>query len=140
MTDLEKRVEELNIRINIKPGGNTKPCEWDTPIDQVLGYRVILRRVLSRNGNRRKEKRITTDFFTGLRVKEFGAADVLACLLSDAYSALESKSFENWCEVNTYDIRSRRSKRIHDKCWYIADRLENFLGRKLMDELSRLEH
>ena len=67
------------------------------------------------------------------------AAGVLSCLLSDATSYDQARSFEDWCAELGMDSDSRRAKETYDQIAEQSKQTKHFLG-DLFDELAAAEH
>ncbi len=80
--------------------------------------------------------RMTTYFSMGYghNGKEPNVADVLDCLASDSSSADQS-DFESWCGDLGYDQDSRKAEKTYKACQHAAQRLKNFLGADLYEQL-----
>lgn len=84
---------------------------------------------------RRGNKQMTAYFSKGSACTpaEPGSAEVLDCLAMD--SAGTEDSFEEWAPSLGYDPDSRRAERIYNTCVAQAEKLQNFLGAELYEEL-----
>jgi len=60
--------------------------------------------------------------------KEPTAADVIACVVSDARGIDYCRSFEDWCSDYGYDTDSRKAERIFKVCERLAKSLKRFLA------------
>jgi hypothetical protein len=79
---------------------------------------------------KRGRKRMTVPFYMGIghNGKEPTAAEVLSCLLSDASSADDARSFEDFAGELGYDVNSRKAERIYKACQRTSRKLHAFLG------------
>jgi hypothetical protein len=125
-SELERVCERLRIKIVARYGGAEVPEGW-TP--GTHPYKVTLRM-----GNRR----LTTSFFMGpAHTIEPTAADVLACLASDARGG--ENTFEGFCADFGYDVDSRKAEATYKACAKMAKRLPVFLGEHF-DSVANAEH
>src|SRR6185369_7573188 len=111
-SELARVVDALGIRAEVKYGARVeRPESWGEKSwgenQPAHSWTVTLR-----NGRRR----YTVDFYGGAAVGEPSAADVLACLASDATSAENARSFEEWCSDFGTDTDSRRAERTYNAC------------------------
>jgi hypothetical protein len=85
---------------------------------------------------RRGDKRFTVYFSMGpAHSREPEVADVLDCLASDASGIENAKTFEDWAGEYGYDTDSRRAERTYRICVKQAEKLKQFLGDDLFDQL-----
>jgi len=90
---------------------------------------------------RLKGRRLTTEFHQGsAHTAEPTAADVLACLVSDAASVESEDGFEGWADSLGYDADSRKAERTYKACARIRDRVRRFLPDHDLFDLANLEH
>ncbi len=83
-------------------------------------------------------RRLTVDFFQGpAHHAEPSAADVLACLCSDARAG--DQSFESFCSEFGYEQDSRKAEATHKACARMAKKLPAFLGDKF-EEACNAQH
>jgi hypothetical protein len=82
-------------------------------------------------------RRLTVPFFTGGAIKCPTAADVLACLTSDARVA--EQTFEEFCGDFGYDTDSRKAEATYKACCRIAPRVRRFLDEHF-DAVANAEH
>lgn len=81
---------------------------------------------------------LTTSFYQGSAHKVAPtAADVLACLASDARSGEES--FEDFCDSLGYDADSRKAHKTWKACARMTKQLRQLLGDKF-EEVADAEH
>lgn len=124
MSAFERFCEAKRVRIDAEDGGVPLPDGWPAGTHP---YKVTLRY---------QRRSMTTPFFMGPALeRDPSAADVLACLLSDA-SCAES-SFEDWCSDLGYDADSRKALSTYEACKATAVKLARFLGDDLA-EFTRL--
>lgn len=104
--------------------------EWDTPNN---GWKVTLR-----NG---RGNRYTVPFYKGVGLPDTPptALEVLECLVSDARSYRDARSFEEWAGDLGYDTDSRAAEKTYKECKRIADRLGTFLTAEEWDAALELE-
>ena len=82
-------------------------------------------------------KRLTVPFYTGPGCKgEPSAADVLACIVSDALAG--EMSFHEFCREFGYDDDSRKAKATHRACQGMA-KVRGFLGKHFA-EFAEAQH
>jgi hypothetical protein len=62
-------------------------------------------------------------------------ASVLDCLASDSAGYVNARSFEDWCSEYGYDTDSRKAERTFNACKRQAERLREFLGDALYEQL-----
>jgi len=87
-------------------------------------WRVQLTR---RPGSGARPRTLTVDFFTGSAIEcEPTAADVIACLVSDACAGRQS--FEDFCADFGYDTDSRKAEATWKGCKSMSHKLARFLG------------
>lgn len=86
---------------------------------------------LTRNG-----KRLTVPFRmgSGHNQKEPTALDVLECLLSDAASIENARSFEEWAEEPGFDTDSRKAEQSYRQCEAQHRKLKAWLGSERLFE------
>lgn len=79
---------------------------------------------------KRGRKRMTVPFYMGRghAGKEPTAADVLACLLSDASSADSARDFGDFARDFGYDTDSRKAEAVYRACKRTSVKLHRFLG------------
>jgi hypothetical protein len=83
-------------------------------------------------------KRLTVDFFQGpAHTSEPSAADVLACLCSDARAG--DQDFESFCSYFGYDADSRKVEATYKACARMAKKVPAFLG-DLYEAACNAEH
>jgi hypothetical protein len=125
-SELTRLCEKLGVKIASKYGAVEVPEGWNRGTHP---YKVTLR--LGR-------RRLTTAFFYGSGcTNEPTAADVLACLASDARSA--EGSFEDFCSDLGYDVDSRKAEQTYKACAKMAMRLPKFLGEHF-EAVASAEH
>ena len=80
---------------------------------------------------------MTVDFWmgTGLR-NEPTASEVLSCLVSDAGTIANTRSFEEWCRELGSDPDSRKAEKIYRQALSQTQKLEKFLGQSYDEFLS----
>lgn len=119
--------ESLGIRATSTYGARKGPAsDWQRG---ATGYTVTLRR---------GRQRLTVDFWMGsAHTSEPTAADVLACLVSDASGA--EQAFESWAGDLGYETDSREAERIYRACRAMAPRVRRFLG-DTFDRVAAAEH
>jgi hypothetical protein len=138
-SELDRFCDEHNIKIESIYGGNRFPAPFDL-MPGSHSWRVTLTRDETVNGDRERRK-LSCDFFQGpAHSSEPTPADVLSCLLSDASSVDNCRSFEDWCADLGYDSDSRRVLKIFHACEEMQQRLERFLGCDLYDHAINCEH
>ncbi len=87
---------------------------------------------------RLRGRRLTTKFYQGTaHTKPPTAADVLACLISDASAG--AQSFEGFCGEFGYDEDSRKALSVYKACKSMKPRIERFLG-DAFEEFAGAEH
>lgn len=84
-----------------------------------------------------QRRRLTVPFYTRLSCGEPTAADVLACLVSDAAGG--EQSFEDFCSGFGYDSDSSNAEATWKQCVKIAPKLQAFLG-KHFETFQRARH
>lgn len=84
-------------------------------------------------------RRLVVNFWTGAAIARPTAADVLACLMSDATSYEGAQGFEAWCADMDLDTDSRAALHTYEECGRLAVRLRAFLG-EFFDEFANAEH
>jgi hypothetical protein len=85
---------------------------------------------------RRGRHQLTTYFSQGSAITgEPTAADVLDCLASDASSIDNARGFEEWASELGYDADSRKAEKTFKACERSAEKLHNFLGPALYQQL-----
>lgn len=73
-------------------------------------------------------RRLTVPFYMGpAHTKEPTAAGVLSCLISDAQSTVNARSFEEWASDLGYDADSRKAEHVYKACEQIERKLRRFL-------------
>jgi|SRR5579864_391102 len=123
---LTRVCEELGIHATSVYGGVEVPEDW-TP--GTHAYKVTLR--LGR-------RTLTVPFFMGpAHCKEPTAADVLSCLVSDAFAG--EQSFEEFCSDFGYDVDSRKAEATWRACAKTAPKLRRFLSEHF-DAVAHAEH
>lgn len=123
---LTRVCEELGIHATSVYGGAPIPDGW-TP--GTHAYKVTLR--LGR-------RRLTVPFFMGpLHTREPTAADVLSCMVSDAFAG--EQNFEGFCADFGYDVDSRKAEATWKACAKTAPKLRRFLGTHF-DAVASAEH
>lgn len=83
-------------------------------------------------------RRLTVPFWTGsAHTEDPTAADVLACLVSDARAG--EQSFEEFCADFGYDSDSRQAHNTWKACSKLAPRVRRLLGDDF-ERFARAEH
>lgn len=131
MTEMEGLCRRFGIKAVAEYGANRKPYdqldEWQKSAHP---YRVTLTRK-DRDG---RKLQLSTDFYCGpAHTKEPSAADVLACLVSDASAC--SQEFEEWASDLGMDADSRKAEATYRECRKIGEKVLKFLG----DDLRRFQ-
>lgn len=67
----------------------------------------------------------------GAGAKTPGPVDVLPCLVSDAFAALDAGDFEEFAREYGYDLDSRKAERSYRGCVKTALKLRRMFGEKL---------
>jgi hypothetical protein len=76
-----------------------------------------------------ERRSLKTPFMQGTaHADEPTAAEVLACLISDAQSVESARSFEDWCGDLGYDSDSRKAEATYKACEATGGKLRRFLG------------
>lgn len=77
-----------------------------------------------------RRRTLTVPFYKGRghHGEEPRASEVLSCLLSDAASVNDTRSFTEWCADLGYDTDSRKAEATYRACERIARKLARFLG------------
>ena len=84
------------------------------------------------------KRQLTVPFFMGAaHTREPTAADVLACLTSDARAG--ELTFEQFCDEFDHDSDSRKTEATWKACVKLAPRLRRFLGEDF-EAVSSAEH
>jgi len=124
MKTIPQFVKENKIRINVEYADTNKNApDWKN----ANHYKVTLKK-----GN----KQLSTYFSQGYGITEEPTAeDVLNCLGSDSAGIENARSFEDWASEYGYDTDSRKAERLFHICEKQADKLKNFLGDTLYNEL-----
>ena len=124
MKTIPQFVKENKIRINVEYADTNKNApDWKN----ANHYKVTLKK-----GN----KQLSTYFSQGYGITEEPTAeDVLNCLGSDSSGIENARSFEDWASEYGYNIDSRKAEKLFHICEKQADRLKNFLGDTLYNEL-----
>jgi hypothetical protein len=126
MSQLQAVCERLRIKAEAEYGGVEVPEGW-TP--GTHPYKVRLRF---------QGRKLTVPFYMGpAHSSEPTAADVLACLVSDARAG--DQSFEEFCSDFGYDADSRKAESTWKQCASLAPRIRRFLG-DAFDEVEAAEH
>ena len=131
-SELQRLCESRNVRITstyglLAPGKTT--ADLDDWQKRANPYRCVLRY---------KGRQLTVYFFMGpARAEEPKQADVLSCMISDAY-ALE-EDFEGWAQNLGYDTDSRKAERIYNESRKSGEKLRRLLGKDF-DLFARAEH
>jgi hypothetical protein len=116
------------MKIECVYGGNKEPCSWE-------GQHHPWRVTLSYRGHK-----LSVDFFQGMaHEKEPTAADVLSCLISDATSVENTRSFEEWCSDFGCDTDSRKAEKAFKACEAMVPKLRRLLGDDF-DLFAKAEH
>jgi len=85
-------------------------------------------------------RQLTVDFHMGpAHCSEPTAADVLACVYSDAMSAENARNFEEFAAEFGYDSDSRKAEGIYKACQAMTPKVKRFLGEHF-EEFCRAEH
>lgn len=85
-------------------------------------------------------RQMTVPFYTGPAISQDPtAADVLSCLLSDASSADNARSFEEWASDLGYDTDSRKAEATFKACQRISIKVRKLLGDDF-DAFTSAEH
>lgn len=110
------------IIATVKSGGRPDP-----EFPNAHNYRVTLRY---------QGRSMTVPFHTGEAwTREPNAGEVLKCLLSDASTVENVRSFEEWCEELGFDTDSRRAERVYRACIRQTDQLRHLLGDRYQEVL-----
>lgn len=120
MMTFKKRVDSLKIKA-AATYGNRGPITDD--MENMDPWTVVLRY---------GKKRLTVPFFMGVGHygKEPEVYDVLNCLVSDAASVDNARSFEEWASELGYDPDSRKAEKIFKACERGTKKLKKFLGEQ----------
>lgn len=120
MMEFKERVDSLKIKATATYG-NRGPVADD--MENMDPWTVVLRY---------GKKRLTVPFFMGVghNGKEPDVYDVLSCLVSDAYSVENSRSFEEWASELGYNPDSRKAEKIFKACERTRAMLKKFLGEQ----------
>lgn len=130
-SDLERLCKTRNLRAVVAIGSAPFPESWGTP--KGLPGRSWRVRLLYQGRTMGP-----VDFFTGSGIKETpGAADVLSCLISDAYSG--ELSFEDFCAELGFDEDSRKAERTWKQCAAYTGHVRHLLGDDF-DVFAEAEH
>lgn len=117
---LKTRIHQDNIRAEASWRG--KPPAYVDGMDNMNWYDVTLKM---------GRRQYTIPFGMGYaHTSEPTAYDVLACLLSDASSAENARSFEEWAGDYGYDTDSRSAERTYNAVVKQTEKLRRFLGDK----------
>lgn len=124
MKTLTQFVKENKIRIKIDYADSNKNVpDWK----DANHYKITLKK-----GN----KTLSTYFSQGYGITEEPTTeDVLNALASDSSGIENARSFEDWASEYGFDTNSRKAERIFHICEKQADKLKNFLGDVLYNEL-----
>jgi hypothetical protein len=122
---LQALCERLKVTASAKYGGAPRREDWP----DAHAYLVTLRF---------QRRRLTVPFYAGsAHCTEPTAADVLACLVSDASAG--EVSFQEFCDAMGYDSDSRAAERTWRACARTAPRLRRFLGEHF-ETVAAAEH
>lgn len=127
-TQLEELCEKLNVTITCKSAPELDykiGSEW--PQDSHAWHVTI----------RYARRQATFEFFQGAHTKEPSAADVLACVVSDARSG--ELSFEEFCSDLGYDADSRMAEKTWNTCKRNGRKVRRLLGESFED-FANSEH
>ena len=123
-------IKELskNVTISSRPGTRLPLAKQDAWQRNANGYTCTLGF---------QNRRITVDFWmgSGLRSKPT-ASEVLSCLVSDAGTIVNTRSFEEWCNELGSDPDSRKAEKIYRRVLSQTQKLEKFLGQSYDEFLS----
>jgi hypothetical protein len=76
-------------------------------------------------------RRMKVPFFQGIgHTEEPKAAEVITCLMMDAFSVVHEPDFVNWCKGLGYESDSIKALGIFEACKKIHARLTKFLGEE----------
>lgn len=128
MSPLETLCETMHVTIRNR--NSDKPAPWGGS-QRVNGWRCTLGY---------QGRQLTVDFWTGIGVTgDPKAADVLACLVSDAVSYVNASGFTDWAHEFGYDIDSRKAYDTYNACAAMEPRIRRLLGADF-DLFARAEH
>lgn len=119
-SDLERLCAARNVRAMVGIGSAPFPESWGTPKGKPgRSWRVHLKYQGRTMG--------PVDFFTGSGImRKPGAADVLSCLISDAFAG--EQTFADFCGDFGYDEDSRKAERTWKQCAAYAGHVRHLLG------------
>lgn len=125
-SELERLCERKHVRAEVAYGLETPPDGFPPGSSS---WRVTLRY---------QGRRLTVPFYTGPAIeREPSAADVLACICSDALAG--EQDFGEFCREFGYDSDSRRAEQTWRACAALAPKVRRLLGGSF-DAFSRAEH
>lgn len=106
--------------------------------DNKHGVRFHHFKVVLKRGSPRRQ--LTVLFSQGEGIcREPEAVDVLNCLVSDAQTIENARSFEEWASELGFETDSRKAERSYKQCVAQTEKLERFLGDDYEHALYRTE-
>lgn len=117
-------IKKYNVRITACVAVNENPNMSD-PNWQAYHYKVTLKC---------RSRQFTLFFSQGIgHTSEPDPYSILCCLVSDAWSVKNARSFEEWARDLGYDPDSRKAEKIFKACEKQTEKVERFFG-DLYDE------